>query len=399
MPAVTAIRRGRTRVSMPARTAVRQVTAPARSPGAGQAEEHVLERVALHGQLPDPDAPRHEQPVDLVGGVAVEMGAQMRVVERARPGCCTRRSAASASAASGDSIRSLPVGASRASTRSWATRRPLAIIAARVQISLDLGQQMAREEDGGAVLDEIDEQGAQLVDALRVEPVRGLVEDQQARASAAARRPGRAAGACRSSRPARGAGRRRPGPPARARSRSAGARVRAACRRRRRRRTGPGSDGRTGGGRSRGPRRATRRRAGRRSACRGTACPSTSTRPSVGNTRPSSIRMVVLLPAPFGPRNPNRSPSWTSRSTWSTATARPGSAWSAPRCGRRRSRAGLRRDGRRHPVELLDRDRTAEDVGRAVEGEDHAVDERGRDDRGGVTPRALRWPAGHGGCR
>src|SRR6188508_3127880 len=41
-----------------------------------------------------------------------------------------------------------------------------------------------------------------------------------------------------------------------------------------------------------------------------------------GETQPI-IRIVELLPAPFGPRNPNASPGWTSRSIPSTATRSP----------------------------------------------------------------------------
>src|SRR5215210_8108719 len=41
-----------------------------------------------------------------------------------------------------------------------------------------------------------------------------------------------------------------------------------------------------------------------------------------GETQPI-IRMVELLPAPFGPRKPNASPRWTSRSIPSTATRSP----------------------------------------------------------------------------
>ena len=36
--------------------------------------------------------------------------------------------------------------------------------------------------------------------------------------------------------------------------------------------------------------------------------------PLVGCARPSSRRMSVVLPAPFGPRNPNAQPRGTSRS-------------------------------------------------------------------------------------
>ena len=36
-----------------------------------------------------------------------------------------------------------------------------------------------------------------------------------------------------------------------------------------------------------------------------------TTRPRVGLTRPTSIRIVVVFPAPFGPRKPNTSPRWS----------------------------------------------------------------------------------------
>ena len=41
--------------------------------------------------------------------------------------------------------------------------------------------------------------------------------------------------------------------------------------------------------------------------------------PVVGSVSPRSIRMVVVLPAPFGPSSPKISPGRTSRSSWSTA--------------------------------------------------------------------------------
>ena len=37
---------------------------------------------------------------------------------------------------------------------------------------------------------------------------------------------------------------------------------------------------------------------------RGTECPSTVTVPRVGTSSPQSMRIVVDLPEPFGPRNP-----------------------------------------------------------------------------------------------
>src|SRR5947199_1060982 len=51
--------------------------------------------------------------------------------------------------------------------------------------------------------------------------------------------------------------------------------------------------------------------------------PRTVSSPSVmGETQPI-MRMVELLPAPFGPRKPNDSPRWTSKSMLSTAVSVP----------------------------------------------------------------------------
>src|SRR5262245_48059372 len=46
-------------------------------------------------------------------------------------------------------------------------------------------------------------------------------------------------------------------------------------------------------------------------------------RPPVGLSRPAIMRMVVVLPAPLGPRNPWISPGATSRLTPSTAVNEP----------------------------------------------------------------------------
>src|ERR671912_930909 len=45
--------------------------------------------------------------------------------------------------------------------------------------------------------------------------------------------------------------------------------------------------------------------------------------PAVGATRPSSIRRVVVLPAPLGPRKPATVPWSIWKSSWSTASTSP----------------------------------------------------------------------------
>ena len=52
-----------------------------------------------------------------------------------------------------------------------------------------------------------------------------------------------------------------------------------------------------------------------------------------------SVRTVVVLPAPFGPRNPNTSPTPTSNETSSNATRSPNrfDRWSTERAGARAS--------------------------------------------------------------
>src|SRR6188472_781088 len=56
------------------------------------------------------------------------------------------------------------------------------------------------------------------------------------------------------------------------------------------------------------------------SASRGTSSPSTEISPAVGVNSPQSMRIVVDLPEPFGPRKPYTCAAGTVRSTWSTAT-------------------------------------------------------------------------------
>src|SRR5688572_17620876 len=54
-----------------------------------------------------------------------------------------------------------------------------------------------------------------------------------------------------------------------------------------------------------------------------TSCPPIVTRPAVGGMKPVIMRIVVDLPAPFGPRNPSTSPRSTLNETPSTARLGP----------------------------------------------------------------------------
>ena len=51
--------------------------------------------------------------------------------------------------------------------------------------------------------------------------------------------------------------------------------------------------------------------------------PATVTVPASGAIAPTTIRRVVDVPAPFGPRNPQIAPSGTANETRSTAMTRP----------------------------------------------------------------------------
>src|SRR5579864_8304520 len=59
------------------------------------------------------------------------------------------------------------------------------------------------------------------------------------------------------------------------------------------------------------------------SGCVATSNPATVALPDVGGSKPHRMRMVVDLPAPFGPRKPKISPRFTSSETLSTATKSP----------------------------------------------------------------------------
>ena len=54
-----------------------------------------------------------------------------------------------------------------------------------------------------------------------------------------------------------------------------------------------------------------------------TSMPATVADPAVGWSSPHSMRIVVVLPEPFGPSSPNTSPGAICRVSWSTAVTAP----------------------------------------------------------------------------
>jgi hypothetical protein len=56
-----------------------------------------------------------------------------------------------------------------------------------------------------------------------------------------------------------------------------------------------------------------------RDSCVSRFKPKTEARPEVGLDSPVSIRIVVVFPAPFGPKKPNTSPGFTLKSISFTA--------------------------------------------------------------------------------
>ena len=224
---------------------------------------------------------------------------------------------------------------------------------------LDLGQQMAGDEDGGPVGGERGDERTHLPGSLRVESVGRLVEQQQvARREQRRRDREPLAHAQRVGAVALARGREQPDPL------ECGIDPRA-----RRRRVGvPISRVEPGEVRSAGEvgmeRRALHQRShpGQHAArpVRGCARRAPRSAPRWRWTSPRSMRMVVVLPEPFGPRKPYTAPCGTSRSMPSTAAwspnrlVRPTVAMAAevterpgPRSGssdpRRRSRPGRRR--------------------------------------------------------
>ena len=182
---------------------------------------------------------------------------------------------------------------------------------------LDLAEEVARHEHGAPLGTEPREQLADLADAGRVETVDGLVEHEQR--GVLQQRRGEAEPLAHAERvladvvvgplaPARrGRALRRLAVGRCGRSRRAATRFSRAGHRREQRRAS---------------RRSRRPGASPWRARRDRCWPNSAVLPAVADTSPSTQRMVVVLPEPFGPRKPNTPPSGTERSSPSTATVR-----------------------------------------------------------------------------
>ena len=276
---------------------------PRSRPGAelalGHAEEELLEACGLGHERRDADPRLAERDRQRRDGLLVGREAQLAVDGSRR----RRRPAGRA----GRAARALGLG--RAEPVAGRRRRQQLVEPALVDDPafaddrdpvaelLDLGQQMAREQDRDPLAGQAADEVAHVAHAGRVEAGGRLVEQEQLRMRAGAPRRSRAAAASRASSrrpcPRRGRAARR----ARAPPRSA-----SASRRRRTRRAAAGCARRSGTGRSAALRRSRRRR---RAPSRPSTCgsrPKSSIEPSVGLISPSSIRSDVVLPAPFGPR-------------------------------------------------------------------------------------------------
>ncbi len=196
---------------------------------------------------------------------------------------------------------------------------------------LDLAEDVAGQQHRRARGDPLGDAVGEDLLHQRVQPGRRLVEHEQVRRRRRTPRPGRPSGGCPwSTRGPSWSGRGRSAPaaprggPARGRRRAS-----AAAGRWSRRRTG-WARGRRHRARRRAAGGSPPRRATGRGRTRVAVPPST-------RSSPSSARIVVDLPAPFGPRKPCTSPARTSRS-------RPSSA----RCGPKRLDQALDVDHRRH---------------------------------------------------
>ena len=154
---------------------------------------------------------------------------------------------------------------------------------------------------------------AHLAGALRVQPVGRLVQDQQLPRREQGGGEGQPLAHAQRVRPVPLAGRGEQPDPLQRRvdPRPGGGRVGGAVGRVQ---PGAGWPARTGTGGTPAPRPGRRPGAAPRRPRPASARPSSSCAPAVGRIRPSSIRIVVVLPDPFGPRNPYTAPRGTARS-------------------------------------------------------------------------------------
>ena len=217
-------------------------------------------RVGRSWASPDAQALADEQAVDRLRRLAVEVHPQVVLVEpldRSCGGCAGRRRPPRRRATRSAAGRSAPAGRPRGPGRR-ACRWPSS--PARVQISSTSASRWLDRKTVVPSWTSSTKRVLQLVDALRVEPVGGLVEDEQAgpaQEGGGQAQPLAHAHRVGLDRAAADVGEAHPleGPP---RCAGVGCPARRCVRRRR---TGGGSGGRRGGGRSRAPRPARPRRA------------------------------------------------------------------------------------------------------------------------------------------
>ena len=266
----------------------------------GRGQHDLLEGAAHGRELRDPDAGRDQRWFSPAGSSARTSDACRR--HGARPG---RRAGRRRRRRRGCAPGPARSRSCRAARSSCSTSRPRSSTPTRVHICSISASRWLERKIVVPVAVQPQQQLADVADALGVEAVGGLVEDQQRRAAHQRAAPARAAGACRASRPSRGAGRRVEARPARAPRRSrARRRARSTRGPGRRRRRARGWRARTGGGRRRVPRPAHRPAAAPTRPPSASARRGARPRREVASTRPSSIRTVVVLPDPLAPRKP-----------------------------------------------------------------------------------------------
>src|SRR5215469_12872534 len=132
--------------------------------------------------------------------------------------------------------------------------------------------------------------------------------------------------------------------------------------------------------------------------------PATLSHPSLGLSTVVSILIVVVLPAPLGPRKPKMTPSGTANEAWSTAVK--------PLKRLTRSQASMiaamifppssrRRGGSRQPGSEVRRRREAAELAleKAGEGDRRAVVEKSADYLDADREACVIMPDWHGRCR